>query len=134
MNCLSIFIIFKLENRQYLQHYWLNKRSEGTVVNRTLPFFAWKVTWNYAYSPFKRVIFKFSTINLTRRVSNRRFIQCFSNQSYSEKWDNLGRHFLVNYSFNWIYVYMFVNILAIAGKTVGPNSLTFFRKPMGTLG
>ena len=47
---------FKETKTLFIIHTWSEKVSEGTVVNRPLPYFAWRFTWNYAYSPFNEKI------------------------------------------------------------------------------
>ena len=34
----------------------------------------------------------------------------------------------------YVYIYLNIYLLAIAGQTAGPNWLTFFREPMGAQG
>jgi len=47
----------KSEKRRYLPHFFSDKGFKGTVVNLTMPSLPWRVTWDYAYSPFKYKIY-----------------------------------------------------------------------------
>ena len=69
-----------------------------------------------------RVIY-LQIINQTRNLNNKYLFGNLNNISFVKQ--------LVFYI---IKLFAHIYMSAIAGKTAGPNGLTFFRKPMGTRG
>ena len=45
-----------MEKRQYLPRFWSEKRFPGYCCESGIAIFAWRDTWNYAYSPFKHIV------------------------------------------------------------------------------
>ena len=51
---------FLLQEKQYLPHHWSDKGYKGTLnrCGSDITIFAWRrVTWNYAYNPFKQSMY-----------------------------------------------------------------------------
>ena len=67
---ISWFIIRK---RRYLPHFFSDEGFKSIILNRALPWFVWRVVWNYIYSPFNshlyHIVSSVDDINLSSKTS-----------------------------------------------------------------